>query len=298
MKPFMHVLALGAAVASLAGAGSVKAGEKYSLNGSWSQLPSGTEWGPVAGVATDAADNVFGFRRADAPVIEVDARGRFVRAFGDKMFSKPHGIRFDAKGSMWVTDQGPNNVVVKMDPKGQVTMTLGTRGQGGDGPDMFNGPTDVVVAQNGSIYVSDGEFNHRVVKFSPEGKFIRQWGEKGSGPGQFLVPHALAIDSRGRIFVADRDNNRLQIFDQDGKFLEQWTQFGAPSGIYISKSDMLYVLSASGKKGIFIASAGDGSLRDFIETTQNGLHLLAVAGKSNIYAAGLGGSGLLKFSVN
>jgi len=292
MKPLLLTLTLAMAIATQ------KAGGKYNLISNWSQLPTGIEWGPVAGVATDGSGNVYAFRRAEVPVIEVDARGRFVRSFGDKMFSKPHGIRFDSRGSMWVTDQGPNNVVVKIDSQGRVEMTLGTKGQGGHGPAMFNGPTDVVVAPNGMIFVADGEFNHRIVKFSPDGKFIKQWGEKGSGPGQFLVPHALAMDSRGRIFVADRDNNRVQIFDQDGRFLEQWTQFGAPSGIYISNSDSLYVLSAAGTKGIFVGSARDGAVSEFIETTQNGLHLLAVDTNGSIYAAGLGGSGLLKFGNN
>jgi DNA-binding beta-propeller fold protein YncE len=197
---------------------------------------------------------------------------------------------------MWVTDQGPNNLVQKLDSHGKVVLSLGKKGVGGDGPDTFNGPTDVVIAANGMIFVADGEFNHRVIKFSSAGKFVKQWGTKGDGPGQFLVPHALALDSRGRLFVADRDNKRIQIFDLDGTFLDQWTQFGSPSGIFITKNDTLYVLSASGKKGISIASARDGKVTDFIETPQNGLHLLAVDASGAIYAAGLGGSGLVKFA--
>jgi DNA-binding beta-propeller fold protein YncE len=274
----------------------VAADAKYHVIEGWARLPSAIAWGPVAGVATDASGHVFAFRRAEPPVLEVTAKGAFVRTFGDKAFAKPHGIRFDSKGSLWVTDQGPNHVVSKLDRQNKVVMSLGTKGVGGDGADTFNGPTDVIVAPNGTIFVADGEFNHRVVKFSADGKFLRQWGTKGDGPGQFLVPHALAMDSRGRVFVADRDNNRVQLFDQEGTFLESWTQFGAPSGIFITKDDKLYVLAASGKKGIFVASAGNGEIADFIETPQTGLHLLAVDSAGAIFVAGLGGSGLVKFA--
>jgi DNA-binding beta-propeller fold protein YncE len=271
----------------------------YQLVQNWARLPNGLAWGPVAGVATDARGNVYAFRRAEPPIFIVDRTGAFVRTSGDTMFAKPHGIRFDERGFMWITDQGPNNVVVKMDPRGNVLLTLGKKGVGGDGPDTFNGPTDVVVAADGAIFVADGEFNHRVLKFSSSGTFIKQWGAKGDGPGEFLVPHALALDSRGRVFVADRDNKRVQIFDQDGKFIDQWSHFGSPSGIFITKDDTLYVLStAAEKRGISMASARDGKVTGFVETSQNGLHLLAVDSGGAIYAAGLGGSGLVKFARN
>ena len=140
-------------------------------------------------------------------------------------------------------------------------MTLGTAGVSGDGPDTFNGPTDVAVAANGDIFVSDGHVNSRIVKFSKDGKFIKSWGKKGTGPGEFDLPHTIFLDSRGRLLVGDRSNKRIQIFDQDGKFLDQWTQFGSPSGIFIAPDDTLYVVDYNDKMRLFIGSAKDGSIR-------------------------------------
>ena len=123
-------------------------------------------------------------------------------------------------------------------------MTLGKPGEAGDGPDEFNAPSEVLVAPNGDIFVADGHggnTNARIVKFAKDGTFIKTWGKRGTGPGEFDVPHTLAIDSRGRLFVGDRGNNRIQIFDQDGKFIDQWAQFSRPSGIFIDKDDTIYV---------------------------------------------------------
>ena len=131
---------------------------------------------------------------------------------------------------------GKGHTVMKFSPDGKVLMTLGKPGVAGDGPDTFNAPSDVLVAPNGDIFVADGhgdKTNERIVKFAKDGKFIKDWGKTGKGPGEFDVPHALAMDSSGRLFVADRSNNRIQIFDQDGKFLAEWRQFGRPSGLYI-----------------------------------------------------------------
>ena len=139
---------------------------------------------------------------------------------------------------------GKGHQVFKFSPDGKVLMTLGKAGVAGNGPDEFNAPSAVLVAPNGDIFVADGhgrETNARIVKFSKDGKFIKTWGKKGSAPGEFDIPHALAIDSQGRLFVGDRQNNRIQIFDQDGKFLDQWTQFSRPSGIFIDKHDVIYV---------------------------------------------------------
>jgi hypothetical protein len=161
-------------------------------------------------------------------------------------------------------------------------MTLGTAGVSGNGPDTFNGPTDVAVAANGDIFVSDGHVNSRIVKFSKDGKFITSWGKKGSGPGEFDLPHTIFFDSRGRLLVGDRSNKRIQIFDQDGKFLDQWTQFGSPSGIFIAPDDTLYVVDYNDKMRLFIGSAKDGSIKHAI----NNLTLaegVAVDRQGNIY---------------
>ncbi len=183
-----------------------------------------------------------------APILKFDASGKLVKSFGEGMFLFPHGIHVDPDGNVWLTDglgkDGKGQQVFKFSPDGKVLMTLGKAGVAGNGPDEFNAPSAVLVAPNGDIFVADGhgrETNARIVKFSKDGKFIKTWGKKGSAPGEFDIPHALAMDSQGRLFVADRQNNRIQIFDQDGKFLDQWTQFSRPSGLYIDKNDVIYV---------------------------------------------------------
>jgi sugar lactone lactonase YvrE len=170
---------------------------------------------------------------------------------------------------------GKGQQVVEFSPDGKVLMTLGKAGVPGDGPDAFNQPSDVYVAPNGDIFVADGHggmSNARIVKFSKNGTFIRAWGKKGSGPAEFDAPHSLAMDSRGRLFVADRGNSRIQIFDQDGKFLEEWKQFGRPSGLYIDKNDTLYSADTQSdektnpgfSRGIRIGSAKDGKVTALI----------------------------------
>jgi sugar lactone lactonase YvrE len=260
----------------------------------WAKLPAGRTWGSTSAVDIDrdgtsvwvaercGANSCAG--KNDPPVLKFDASGKLVKAFGAGMIVFAHGIFVDRDDNVWVTDgqiaDGKGFQVIKFSPDGKVLMTLGKAGVAGDGPDTFNQPNDVVVAANGDIFVSDGHTpnkgNARVVKFTKDGKFVKQWGEHGSGPGQFEVPHALAIDSDGRLFVGDRANNRIQIFDQDGNFIAQWKQFGRPSGIFIDKKDVLYVTDSEStdrdgyghnpgyKRGIRIGSAKDGTVTAFI----------------------------------
>jgi streptogramin lyase len=191
----------------------------------------------------------------------------------------PHGLKVDRDGNLWVTDGrgkgGKGHQVFKFNPGGQVLMTLGKAGVAGDGPDTFNSPSDVLIAPNGDIFVADGHggnTNARIVKFSSDGKFIKAWGKKGAGPGEFNVPHRLAMDSQGRLFVADRANSRIQIFDQDGKFLAEWKQFGRPSGVFIDKNDVIYTADSESnntqnpgfKRGLYIGSAKDGKVTGLI----------------------------------
>jgi streptogramin lyase len=195
------------------------------------------------------------------------------------MFVCPHGLHLDRDGNVWVTDGrgkgGKGHQVFKLSPDGKVLMTLGKAGVTGDGPDTFNSPSDALVAPNGDIFVADGhggDTNARIVKFAKDGTFIKAWGKKGAGPGEFNVPHRLAMDSSGRLFLADRSNSRIQIFDQDGKFLAEWKQFGRPSGVFIDKNDMIYVADSESnnaqnpgfKRGLRIGSAKDGKVTAFI----------------------------------
>jgi len=237
----------------------------YRLVPNWAQLPAGLQLGEVPGMTIDASGRVFAFHRAEPPIVELDAAGRVLKAWGEKMFVWPHGIRVDRNGFLWITDgrarNGIGQQVFKFTRDGQLVMTLGTKGVSGDGPDTFNSPTDVAVAPNGDIFVSDGHVNSRIVKFSKDGTFIKAWGKRGDGPGEFNVPHTIFFDSRGRLLVGDRANRRIQIFDQDGRFLDQWTQFGSPSGIFIAPDDTLYVVDYNDKMALFVGSAKDGSIR-------------------------------------
>jgi DNA-binding beta-propeller fold protein YncE len=242
------------------------------------------------------------------PIVHVGADGEWLGAFGASLFAWPHGIHVDAGGNIWVTDgrggDDRGHQVIKFAPDGRELLRLGTSARADDGPTHFNGPTDVVVAPNGSVFVSDGHepaSNNRIVKFSADGRYIKEWGGSGSSPGQFLVPHSLALDSQGRLFVADRDNNRIQIFDQDGNFLEQWTQFGRPSGIHIAADDTLYVSDNQSNderhpgwpRGLYVGSAKDGSVHAFIpdpefdpaRSQETGAHGLTADAAGTIYGA-------------
>jgi len=290
--------------------------DPYSPVEHWAQLPAGVQWGQVIGVQPDAHGNLWVFHRSEPPILEFSASGKFLKSFGAGMFVQPHGLAIDHEGNIWTTDQqakdGKGQQAIKFSPDGKVLMTLGKAGVTGAGPDTFNGPCDVVIAPNGDIFVADGhgaDTNARVVKFSKDGKYIKEWGRKGSGPGEFDTLHSLAMDSRGRIFVADRGNSRIQIFDQDGKFLDQWKQFGRPSGIYISKNDTLYSVDSQSdektnpgvKRGIRIGSAKDGSVKAFIPDTSINPQIALAEGVSAdakgdvIYAAGVSSMTLHKF---
>jgi N-acyl-D-amino-acid deacylase len=237
----------------------------YRLVPDWAKLPAGLQLGEVPGMTIDAGGRIFAFHRAEPPIVELDVSGKVLKTWGEKMFVWPHGIRVDRFGFLWITDgrarNGIGQQVFKYTRDGQLVMTLGTKGVSGDGPDTFNSPTDVAVAPNGDIFVSDGHVNSRIVKFSKDGMFIKAWGKRGDGPGEFNVPHTIFFDSRGRLLVGDRSNRRIQIFGQDGTFLDQWTQFGSPSGIFIAPDDTLYVVDYNDKMALFVGSAKDGSIR-------------------------------------
>jgi len=240
-------------------------GAPYRLVPGWGTLPDGATWGEVPGMAIDASGKLYAFHRSEVPIVELDRSGKILKMWGEKLFAWPHGIRIDRFGNLWITDgqarNGFGQQVFKYSTDGKLLMTLGTKGVRGEGPDTFGGPCDVAVAANGDIFVADGHQNSRVVKFDKDGKFIKAWGKRGDQPGEFNVPHTIVIDSRGRVLVGDRSNNRIQIFDQDGNFIDQWAQFGTPSGRYVTPDDTLYVVDYNVKKGVFVGSAKDGSVK-------------------------------------
>jgi imidazolonepropionase-like amidohydrolase len=269
----------------------------YRPAANWARLPAGMAWAQVTAASTDADGNLFVFRRAQPPILQLNAQNEFVQGFGEGLIAAAHGLRIDPQGFLWVADVR-GHTVYKMDRTGHVLLTLGKKGVGGSGTDTFNGPTDVLVTGTGDVFVTDGQFNSRVVRFSKDGAFVREWGSNGTGPGQFKVPHAIAVDSTGRLFVADRDNNRISIFDQQGRFLDQWTAFGQPSGVFIDAADRLYVAAIGARSGLAIGSARTGTVEQFIPIPAkdlNGPHLVSADMRGNVYVADLLASDLRKF---
>ena len=306
----------------------------------WGTLPQGRAWGSTSAVAIDPdgtsvwvgercgesrppsqvdPSQPFGCDGSKLdPILKFDASGKLLRSFGAGLLLFPHGLHVDRDGNVWITDGlgrgNKGHQVFKFSPDGKGLLMLGKPNKPGDGPDEFNAPSAVVTAPNGDIFVADGhggKTNARVVKFDKDGKFIKTWGRKGSAPGEFDIPHALAIDSQGRLFVGDRQNNRIQIFDQDGKFLDQWTQFSRPSGIYIDKNDTIYVADSESesvaknhdgwKRGIRIGSAKDGTVTalipDPVEQIKGTSAAEGVAADAagNIYGAEVGPKRVMKY---
>ncbi len=309
----------------------------------WAKMPEGRVWGSTSGVDIDpdgrsvwVAERCGAFAPPSlmkpgspfacdgsnlAPILKFDASGTLVKSFGAGLILFPHGLHVDRDGNVWVTDglgrDGKGHQVFKFSPDGKVLLTLGKAGIAGNGPDELNAPSAVVVAPSGDIFVADGHggnTNARIVKFAKDGTFIKTWGKKGSAPGDLDIPHAIAMDSRGRLLVGDRNNNRIQVFDQDGNVLDQWTQFSRPSGLFIDKNDVLYVADSESesvaknhdgwKRGIRIGSAQDGSVTAFIPdpvektTGTSAAEGVAADALGNIYGAEVGPKRLMKYVRN
>jgi quercetin dioxygenase-like cupin family protein/sugar lactone lactonase YvrE len=302
----------------------------------WAKMPAGRTWGSTSAVDIDRdGKSVWVAERCGAntcegsklpSVLKFDADGNLVKSFGAGMLVFPHGIHVDRDGNVWVTDaQGSKDgkvghQVIKFSPEGKVLMRLGKAGVAGNPPAALTEPNDVVTNANGDIFVAEGHSGQnanakpdavaRISKFDKNGKFIKSWGKLGREPGDFRTPHALALDSRGRLFVADRGNLRLQIFDQDGKFLEEWKQFSRISGLYIDRNDTLYAADSESsessnpggwKRGIRIGSARNGEVMMFIpdpETKPTGTSAaegVAVDAAGNVYGAEVGPRALKRY---
>jgi DNA-binding beta-propeller fold protein YncE len=313
----------------------------YSTEHGWAKLPEGRPWGATSAVYVDVDGRSIwvaercGQNRCTGSslpaVLKFDSTGTLVRAFGAGLFNFPHGIFVDRDGNVWVTDGQDNrprstadsvaalplngHQLFKFSPTGELLMTLGAPG-GAKGDRYFWQPNDVLVAPNGDIFVAEGHAsndsaNARILKFDRSGNLLLQWGRKGSAPGEFDQPHALAMDSKGRLFVGDRGNDRIQIFDQQGTLLDVWYQFSRPSGLFIDANDVLYVAdSESGsiapsrpewKRGIRIGSAVDGPVLSFIpdpvEQTRNtsAAEGVTVDAAGNIYGAEVGPRALKRY---
>jgi sugar lactone lactonase YvrE len=295
----------------------------YRLTENWPTLNPGMRWGSGAAFFPDGKGNLWAVIRTEPPILLFDRTGKIVKSFGDGIFALAHGACRDRDGNFWVGDApftgGVANTtkgfqVHKFSPDGKLLLSLGRAGVAAVGPDTFIGPTTCVQLPNGDMLIADGHWprpaniaqdGDRLVQYTNDGKYVRDYGKLGRGPGEFMGPHSLAIDSQQRIFVADRSNNRIQIFDKDMNFLDSWRHFGRPSGVVILKDDTLIVAdSESGiplpgpkesvegaantyrnvgwRQGIRIGSAKDGSIRYFLDgTNPEGLGADAAG---NIYA--------------
>ena len=306
----------------------------------WAKLPDGRAWGSTSAVAiAPDGKGVWVAERCGAnacagstvnPVYLFDATGKVQKAFGAGLILSPHGIDVDRDGNVWVTDCSctlgrnaqPRNPpaghqVFKFSPDGKLLMTLGKAGgAGATDSGYFWQPNDVLVAPSGEIYVAEGHSSGagsiaRILKFSKDGKHIATWGQFGHGPDDYDQPHALAMDSQGRLFVGDRGNNRIKILDQNGKLLDTWYQFSRPSGIYIDRQDRIYVADsesgsvekehAAWKRGIRVGSAKDGKLTAFIPdpvanaTNTSAAEGVAADAAGNIYGAEVGPRALKRY---
>ncbi|MBV8729347.1 MAG: hypothetical protein JO336_06020 [Acidobacteriia bacterium] len=272
-------------------------------------LPAGVAMGAPASVAFDSHGHIIVLNRGPQPLIEFDEKGTFVRSFGEGLFTRSHGLHIDRAGNIWATDVG-GHTVMKLSPQGQVLLTLGTKGQSGEWNEAaqshkFNEPNDVAIGANGDIFVvqghTPGRGDPRVLKFDKNGNFLKTWGGKGTEPGQFEVAHGIAMDAKGMLWVTDRENQRVQIFDQDGKFVREMKYAGLPCGLTIG-SDAIYmvngfagqllkldmngnVLAATGKPGKGLGEFGEA-------------HFVAVSPKGEIYVADTVNATLHKFVKN
>lgn len=268
----------------------------YVWDAGWPQLPAGWILGEGAAVTVDAREHVYIFHRGPHPIIEFDRSGKFVRSWGDGTFPRPHAIRIDPEGNIWVTDTG-SHVAVKMNPQGRVQMVFGRHNVPGDGDNQLNGPTDVAFGPSGNIYISDGYGNSRILKYTKDGKFLLKWGHRGKGRGGFALPHGIAVDKQERVYVADRENSLVQVFDANGKFITQWDHIGAAGGLAMLDDKYLFVAANS---RVFKVDLEGNVLGVFgqpgrIPGQTAGIHHLAVSPSGDIYTGELSGWRIQKF---
>jgi len=312
---------------------------------SWGKLPEGRTWGSTSAVHVDRdGRSMWVFDRCGSdhsnclngldvdPILKFDPDGNLLTSFGKGMFFLPHGIHVDRDGNIWATDAGGPNAeavannpqargighrVIKFTPDGRELMIIGTGGVAGDPPNHLTAPTAVVTAANGDIFIAEGHSGaNRISKFRADGTFLMSWGSDGTGPGQFRLPHDIGMDSQGRVFVADRSNYRIQIFDQEGNYIDAWKQFGRPSGLYISPTDILYVADSHSwgdevrvdnepyRKGIRVGSARTGEVHYYLPDLEvmtranSGGEGVGADAEGNIYSAVVRRLGVEKFPIN
>ena len=218
----------------------------------WGKLPDGWEWNHVVGVGVDSQDRIFAYNRSEHPMIVLDQSGNMLESWGEGIFGTAHHLFIGPDDSVYTTDVG-DHTVRKWTGDGELLLTLGTPNEPAEklSGDPFNMPTDVALGHDGSIYVTDGYGNARVHHFTPDGTHIRSWGEPGSGPGQFKIPHSICVDASGLLYVADRENSRIQVFLPDGQFVREWRGVHRPDHILQGEDGRFYVAELGLKTGLF-----------------------------------------------
>ena len=213
---------------------------QYTVQEDWWTLPEGWEFGWIPAVAVDSQDRVYVYSRSEHPMVVFDRDGNFIDAWGDDILKDAHGIFIDADDNIYCTERD-THVMRKFTTNGELLMTLGTPDEPGAEGEPFNKPTDFALGPDGEMYISDGYGNARVHKYSPDGELIKSWGQPGTGPGEFDLPHCVRVDPRNRLMVADRENNRIQFFTLDGEYIEEWGDLLQPDTIYIDDDDLVYI---------------------------------------------------------
>src|SRR5262245_19263472 len=240
-----------------------KTSEPYAVMHGWPRLPDGFVLGQVSGVAVDSHNHIFIFHRAEnswatdktrviaSPTVLCfdGASGKLLFSWGQNRFIEPHGLRIDRDDNVWLTDRALQQVF-KFSHDGKLLLAIGTEKTAGVDATHFNLPADIAFASDGSVYVADGYGNNRIAKFSPHGKFLLDWGRKGSAPGEFDLPHSVAVDAQGLVYVADRNNARIQVFQGNGKFLKEWksVELGRPWSLTVGPDNLLYVVDGGDLK--------------------------------------------------
>ena len=218
---------------------------EYDVDPDWPKYPKNiSQKGWVSGLAIDSKQQVWIFKKGPDPVQVYRTDGSFVRSWGKGLFKSPHQLRIGPDGAIWVSDFD-QHIIQKFTPEGKLLQTIGTPNKAGQDEKHFNRPTDMAILPGGDIFVADGYGNRRIVHLDKNGKFIKAWGKYGSGPGEFILPHAIVHDSKGRLYVADRNSGRVQIFNQQGKFLDQWTGLLMPWGLSVTENDDVWVCGSS-----------------------------------------------------
>jgi len=298
----------------------------YEVDPSWPQRPAELVWGQTPSVFVDNQDRVWVYTRAVPPVQVYDAAtGKLLFTWGEQVFGKhlegmlAHGIKIDHRGHVWLCDVG-NHAVFELDQAGKILRILGTPGQPGCDQTHFFKPTDIAITPEGHVFVTDGYGNARVVHYDDQGRYVGEWGTLGVKPGEFNLPHAVVVDSKGRVYIADRNNARVQVFDQSGRLLDVWQDLLVPWGFWITADDQIWVcgcspmewretdevLSCPPKDQLFMRFDPTGRLRQLWTVPKgvdeqekpgelNWVHGIALDSKGNIYACDIIGKRVQKF---